>query len=38
MKINLIKIKTPKEIFIKHSNDEHHDEFDKTGISFNKRF
>ncbi|MDC0442430.1 hypothetical protein OAL94_02775, partial [Candidatus Pelagibacter sp.] len=38
--INIIKnggwhfteIKTPKEIFIKHSNDEHHDEFDKTGI------
>ena len=26
------EIKTPKEIFIKHSNDEHHDEFDQTGI------
>ena len=26
------EIKTPKEIFIKHANDEHHDEFDQTGI------
>ena len=26
------EIKTPKEIYIKHSNDEHHDEFDQTGI------
>ena len=26
------EIKTPKEIFIKHTNDEHHDEFDQTGI------
>ena len=25
-------IKTPHEIYIKHSNDEHHDEFDRTGI------
>jgi beta-1,4-mannosyl-glycoprotein beta-1,4-N-acetylglucosaminyltransferase len=27
------EIKTPKEIYIKHSNDEHHDEFDQTGIN-----
>jgi beta-1,4-mannosyl-glycoprotein beta-1,4-N-acetylglucosaminyltransferase len=25
-------IKTPNEIYVKHSNDEHHDEFDRTGI------
>jgi beta-1,4-mannosyl-glycoprotein beta-1,4-N-acetylglucosaminyltransferase len=27
------ELKTPKEIFIKHKNDEHHDEFDLTGIN-----
>ena len=27
------ELKTPQEIFIKHKNDEHHDEFDLTGIS-----
>ena len=27
------EIKTPEEIYIKHSNDEHHDEFDRTGIN-----
>ena len=27
------EIKTPEEIYIKHSNDEHHDEFDQTGIN-----
>ena len=26
------EIKTPKEIYTKHINDEHHDEFDQTGI------
>jgi len=25
-------IKTPNEIYVKHSNDEHHDEFNRTGI------
>jgi beta-1,4-mannosyl-glycoprotein beta-1,4-N-acetylglucosaminyltransferase len=28
-------IKTPSEIYDKHSNDEHHDEFDRTGIDIN---
>jgi len=27
------ELKSPQEIFIKHKNDEHHDEFDLTGIS-----
>ena len=27
------EIKTPEEIYLKHKNDEHHDEFDLTGIS-----
>ena len=27
------ELKTPKEIYLKHKNDEHHDEFDLTGIS-----
>jgi len=27
------EIKTPKEIYTKHINDEHHDEFDQTGIN-----
>ena len=27
------EIKKPREIFIKHKNDEHHDEFDLTGIN-----
>jgi len=27
------EIKNPKEIYIKHKNDEHHDEFDLTGIN-----
>ncbi len=27
------EIKSPKEIYIKHKNDEHHDEFDLTGIT-----
>ncbi len=27
------ELKSPKEIFIKHKNDEHHDEFDLTSIS-----
>lgn len=25
-------IKSPKDIYFKHKNDEHHDEFDMTGI------
>jgi beta-1,4-mannosyl-glycoprotein beta-1,4-N-acetylglucosaminyltransferase len=29
------EIKSPKDIFIKHKNDEHHDEFDLTGINEN---
>ncbi len=29
------EIKKPEEIFLKHKNDEHHDEFDLTGISKN---
>ena len=27
------ELKTPKEIYMKHKNDEHHDEFDMTGIT-----
>ncbi|OUX53180.1 MAG: hypothetical protein CBE47_03745 [Pelagibacteraceae bacterium TMED287] len=27
------ELKTPKEIYLKHKNDEHHDEFDMTGIT-----
>ena len=29
------EIKKPEEIFFKHKNDEHHDEFDLTGITKN---
>ena len=29
----LPELKTPKEIYMKHKNDEHHDEFDMTGIT-----
>ena len=27
------ELKEPKDIYIKHKNDEHHDEFDLTGIN-----
>ena len=29
------EIKSPKDIYLKHKNDEHHDEFDLTGITEN---